>query len=46
LEEIGFRKGWLSLASLQSSSIALSKSNYGKYLLQMVKDLTEIEELC
>jgi len=46
LEEIGFRKGWLSFASLQSSSIALSKSNYGKYLLQMVKDLTEIEELC
>ncbi len=37
LEEIGFKKGWLSMLELERRGELLSKSGYGKYLLSVVK---------
>lgn len=37
-EEIAFRKGWISAEHLQEVASALSKTEYGQYLLEMVKD--------
>lgn len=37
LEEIAWRNGWLTDAQLQASGQALSKTNYGQYLLNLLK---------
>ena len=36
-EEIGFRKGWLSLEALEGVARPLEKTAYGKYLLALVE---------
>ena len=36
LEEIAWRNGWLTDAQLQASGQALSKTNYGQYLLNLL----------
>jgi glucose-1-phosphate thymidylyltransferase len=36
LEEIGFRKGWLSVRSLEKSISILGKSKYGEYLSKVL----------
>ena len=36
LEEIAWRNGWLTGAQLQASGLALSKTNYGQYLLNLL----------
>jgi len=36
LEEIGFRRGWLTRNGLESSIAKLGKSNYGNYLKRML----------
>ena len=36
LEEIGFRRGWLTRDGLESSIAKLGKSNYGNYLKRML----------
>jgi glucose-1-phosphate thymidylyltransferase len=38
LEEIGFRKGWLSADQLQQQGEALKKTGYGQYLLQIAME--------
>jgi glucose-1-phosphate thymidylyltransferase len=38
LEEIAFRKGFLSLAGLQASGKALEKTEYGQYLLALARE--------
>lgn len=38
LEEIAFRKGWISAEQLASDVKLMSKTNYGKYLLQIVSN--------
>ncbi|MEH6470974.1 MAG: glucose-1-phosphate thymidylyltransferase RfbA [Halopseudomonas sp.] len=37
LEEIGYRRGWLSDTALKQQAEALSKTGYGQYLLQLLK---------
>ena len=37
LEEIAWRKGWLTDAQLQRSGEALSKTHYGEYLLRLIE---------
>lgn len=37
LEEIALNNGWLSKQCLEQSGILLSKSGYGKYLLELIK---------
>lgn len=37
LEEIGFRQGWLTKAELEREAKQLSKTQYGQYLLQILK---------
>jgi len=36
-EEIAYRKGFISAAQLHASALALSKSDYGQYLLRLLK---------
>jgi glucose-1-phosphate thymidylyltransferase len=38
LEEIAFRQGWISAADMQAAARKLSKSGYGAYLLQVLKE--------
>lgn len=38
LEEIAFRKGWLSAKQLQDQAAYLKKTGYGQYLLQVVRE--------
>ena len=38
LEEIAYHNGWLSKADIQRLGQALSKSGYGQYLLDLIKD--------
>jgi glucose-1-phosphate thymidylyltransferase len=37
-EEIAFRSGWIDAAQLERQAMALSKSGYGRYLLQILGD--------
>ncbi|SET48596.1 glucose-1-phosphate thymidylyltransferase [Thorsellia anophelis DSM 18579] len=37
LEEIGFRQGWLTKEQLETEAKSLSKTQYGQYLLQILK---------
>lgn len=37
LEEIGFRNGWIDEATLREAAVRLSKSGYGKYLAEIIK---------
>ena len=39
LEEIAFRKGWISEAELLALAQPMRKNNYGKYLIQVIKEL-------
>ena len=39
LEEIGFKKGWLSQQSLEGSGRLLSNTGYGQYLLRLASSL-------
>ena len=39
LEEIGFDQGWLSGAELQKRAELLSKTSYGDYLLDVLRDV-------
>lgn len=41
LEEIGFKKGWLSLESYLSTAKKLEKSGYGKYMRNIVEHSKE-----
>lgn len=38
LEEIAFKKGYISIDQLEKLAIPLSKSSYGKYLLNLIKE--------
>ncbi|WP_409159196.1 glucose-1-phosphate thymidylyltransferase RfbA [Pectobacterium sp. B2J-2] len=38
LEEIAFRKGWLSREQIAEEAKALSKTNYGQYLARLIGD--------
>lgn len=38
LEEIAFRKGWLSKEQVAEEAKALSKTNYGQYLARLIGD--------
>lgn len=38
LEEIAFNNGWLTLVDIEESARELGKSEYGKYLMDFVKD--------
>jgi len=38
IEEISFRNGWIDLETLEERGKKLSKTNYGKYLLELVKE--------
>ena len=38
LEEIAFKKGWISKGRLVKEAQPMAKNNYGKYLLQLVGD--------
>ncbi len=38
LEEIGWRKGWLTDSDLYQRGKALEKNNYGRYLLSLIED--------
>jgi len=38
LEEIAFRKGWISKAAFSALAQPLIKSNYGQYLMQVIKE--------
>jgi glucose-1-phosphate thymidylyltransferase len=39
-EEIAWRAGWIDAAQLQKLAAPLVKNNYGKYLLQLIKEKT------
>ena len=39
LEEIAFRKGWISKAALTNLAQPMLKNGYGQYLMQVVKEL-------
>ena len=39
LEEIGYRRGWLTKAGLEASIAKLGKSNYGAYLKKILTEL-------
>jgi glucose-1-phosphate thymidylyltransferase len=43
LEEIAFRKGWISEEQLQNLAEPLAKSNYGKYLIKILKQKDAIK---
>jgi len=38
LEEIAFNQGWLSREQIQRAGEALSKNDYGRYLLELVEE--------
>lgn len=38
LEEIAFKKGWISKESLYATSQPMAKNSYGQYLLNLIKD--------
>ena len=38
LEEIGFKKGWLSVEKLKEVAMPMSKNQYGQYLLNLIKE--------
>ncbi|MBU0977362.1 MAG: glucose-1-phosphate thymidylyltransferase, partial [Nanoarchaeota archaeon] len=38
LEEIAFNNGWLTMEQVRKSGEALSKNNYGQYLLSFLKE--------
>ena len=38
LEEIAFKKGWISKESLYATAQPMSKNSYGQYLLNLIKD--------
>jgi glucose-1-phosphate thymidylyltransferase len=38
LEEIAFRKGWLSAETLQQHAEGLKKTGYGQYLLRLLEE--------
>lgn len=40
LEEIAYRNGWLSCHQLEKRGNILKKTGYGKYLLQLTKEIT------
>ena len=35
LEEIAYKKGWISMKRLKEEARPMAKNNYGKYLLQL-----------
>jgi len=39
LEEIAFKKGWISRDQLAEIAKPMQKNDYGKYLLQLAKDI-------
>jgi glucose-1-phosphate thymidylyltransferase len=41
-EEIAFNNGWIDLQGVHSAHAKLSKSNYGKYLLEVIGDQHDI----
>lgn len=43
LEEIAFRKGYISEEQLKELAKPLSKNNYGQYLLKVIKEKNEIK---
>ena len=38
LEEIAYRKGWITTEKLREEAQPMIKNNYGKYLLQLVEE--------
>ena len=38
LEEIAFKKGWISKESLYATAQPMAKNSYGQYLLNLIKD--------
>lgn len=38
LEEIAFKKGWISKESLHATAQPMAKNSYGQYLLNLIKD--------
>jgi glucose-1-phosphate thymidylyltransferase len=38
LEEIAFRKGWITIDQLAATAEAIAKSDYGKYLLGLIRE--------
>ncbi len=38
LEEIAFRKGWITAEQLKESAMPMAKNEYGKYLLRLIED--------
>ncbi len=42
LEEIGFHNGWLTKEQLQVQAESLSKTGYGQYLLNVVKETSQV----
>ncbi len=38
LEEIAFRKGWITADQLKESAMPMAKNEYGKYLLRLIDD--------
>jgi glucose-1-phosphate thymidylyltransferase len=38
LEEIAFRKGWITIDQLAATAGAIAKSDYGKYLLGLIRE--------
>ncbi len=38
LEEIAFRKGWITVEQLKESAMPMAKNEYGKYLLRLIED--------
>ena len=39
IEEIAFRKGWISEAALTALAQPMLKNGYGQYLMQMITEL-------
>ncbi len=40
IEEISYRKGWITAEALQQQIVVYGKSEYGQYLLSLLKELT------
>ena len=38
LEEIAFKKGWITKESLYTTAQPMAKNSYGQYLLNLIKD--------
>ena len=41
LEEIAFKKGWITAEHLKATAQPMSKNNYGKYLLELAEEGTQ-----